>query len=54
VKRSNRLARELLVKNEDRYVVKVRREAVGTVRADRKGAIDSPFIAAVAILTALK
>jgi len=49
-----RLARELLIKDEARSVVKVRRVAIGTVAADLKGTIDSPFIAAVAIVTAQK
>lgn len=43
-----RLARELFIKEEARRVVKVRRVAIGT--ADRKGKIDSPLMAAVAIM----
>lgn len=50
----HRLARELFIKDEDRRVVKVRRVAVGTETADRKGPMDSPLIAAVAIVTARK
>ena len=41
-----------MIKGDDRRVVKVRRVAVGAETGDRKGTIDSPFIAAVAIVTA--